>query len=918
MKGISFLDFVAKTLYQTYGERISDCCLVFPGRRASLFFQKELSRYLEHDIWMPSLMGISQLAEKITGRKKTEHLLLLTELYQLYKKLTGKDDGLHGFYSLGNIILQDFDQVDKFLLKAEELFHNVRDLKRIGQDLSFLSPEQQQLLMSFWSSFQVQPDHLLNRHFISIWEKLPQLYQQFNTVLKNKGLCYEGMIYRQMAESLEGDKDLDWDNKFYRFVFIGFNALNSCEKKLFRFLRDENCADFFWDYDAYYIEDSVQESGLFLRENLKEFPPPGGYCKDYSPLAEHREIRGVPVPSYVMQAKIVSQIIKDNNLPQDTRTAVVLGDENLLLPLLYGLGQQENKNWEMNVTMGFPLRQTSIFGLFDSLLRYYDRPGTEKDFRPVSMHPYVQELGIAWSLQKVPENTKDLYATFLRILDTIDESDTLPLSDVMLSPVIRETRKLLNKLYLAISRSSIEMDMALFCRLIRQHLSLATIPFSGEPLKGLQIMGFLETRCLDFENVIIVSAQENVMPKMFKDNSLIPRNIGKAFGLPSAEHHTAVQAYYFYRLLQRAKKVFLIWNSNPDGPARGEVSRFVRQISFELPDSPVITTPLVYDYTLPKTRQVTVPKTETVKDLLQEYLTPFPQKTLSPTALTTYILCPLKFFYKHVLSLKEPAEVTEESDSLHIGNIVHAVLENLYRPYIGKVIDKEELLHKIESGSFLGHLVSEVTQEYLQKKDRKGIHIEPGRQMLFSEVASLYAGRFIRYDAKQGPAHLLAVEKKFRCPYGKAVISGIIDRLDTRNGELFLVDYKTGSEKNSFSGVEDLFDPQLSGRNKDVFQVLCYVFLYRKAFSGSGLPLPLLFYLNAPFSRKTTGNIRYKRVSLNSRQTLADIEEEFLAYLSNLLEELFNFNIPFKQTDFVDNCIHCPFISMCQREKYND
>ncbi|MDD4920119.1 MAG: PD-(D/E)XK nuclease family protein [Bacteroidales bacterium] len=918
MNGISFLDSVAKTLYQTYGERITDCCLVFPGRRAGLFFQKELSRYLERDIWMPSHMGISQLAEKITGKKKTEHLFLLAELFKLYKGLTGKEESLQGFYSLGNIILHDFDQADKFLLNAEELFHNVRDLKRIGQDFSFLSPEQQQLLMSFWSSFQVQPDHLLNQHFISIWEKLPQLYQQFKTALKDKDLCYEGMIYRQMAESLDEEKSRVFINSFYRFVFIGFNALNSCEKKLFRFLRDNNKADFFWDYDSYYIEDSLQESGLFLRENLKDFPPPGGYRKDYSPLSAHREIRVVPVPSYVMQAKIVCQIIQDNNLPQDTRTAVVLGDENLLLPLLYGLGQQEKKNWEMNVTMGFPLRQTSLFGLFDSLLRYYDRPGTDKDFRPVSMHPYVQALGIASSIQKVPENTMELYAVLLQILDMIEESDTLPLSDVMLSPVTRETRKLLNKLHLSLSRSSTEIDKALFARLIRQHLSLATIPFSGEPLTGLQIMGFLETRCLDFENVVIVSAQENVLPKMFKDNSLIPRNVGKAFGLPSAEQHTAIQAYYFYRLLQRAKKVFLIWNCNPDGPGRGEVSRFVRQISFELPDSPVITTPLVYDYTLPKTRQVTVQKTETVKDLLQEFMDPARKKALSPTALETYIRCPLKFFYKHVLSLKEPEEITEESDSLHIGNIVHAVLENLYRPYIGKTVNKEGLLRMIEPGKSFRQLVSGVTEEYLQKRGREGIHIEPGRQVLFSEVAGLYAGRFIRYDAEQAPVHLLAVEKKFRCSYGKTVISGIIDRIDTRNGDLFLVDYKTGSEKNSFFRVEDLFDPQSSGRNGDAFQILCYVFLYRQAFTSAILPLPLLYYLNSPFSRKTTGNIRYKRASLNNRQTLAEIEEGFLSLISNLLEELFNFNIPFKQTDVVDNCLHCPFISICQREKYND
>ncbi len=918
MSPVSFLGSVAGKLYKTYGNRISDCCLVFPGRRAGLFFQKELSACLERDIWMPSLLGIKQLTESITGKKTTENLFLLTELFRLYRELTGKDESLQGFYSLGNIILHDFDQTDKYLLKAGDLFHNVRDLKRISQDFSFLSHEQQQLLKSFWSAFQVKPDHLLNQHFISVWEQLPLLYELFNKELRKKDFCYEGMIYRQMAEDLEGEKALDFFHKYYRFVFIGFNALNTCEKKLFRYLRDNKKADFFWDYDPYYIEDPLQEAGLFLRENLKEFPPPGGYDKECSPLSGHRNITVVPVTSYVMQAKIVPQLIKDNKLPADTRTAVVLGDESLLLPLLYGLGQQEDTSGEINVTMGFPLRQTALFGLFDSLLRFYDLHGTEKDFRPVSSHPYVETLGISTFLYKVPEDPAELYSIFLEILDKIDGSDTLPANDVLLLPVVREARKLLNKLHLAISRTSTEISTPVFAKLIRQHLSLATIPFSGEPLTGLQVMGFLETRCLDFENVVIVSAQENVLPKMFKDNSLIPRNIAKAFGLPSAEQHIAMQGYYFYRLLQRAKNVFLIWNNNPEGPARGEISRFVRQISCELPDSPVKTTPLVYDHTLPETKPVTIAKTGEVKEQVEEYLYPEGKKALSPTALQTYIRCPLKFYFKHVLSLKESHEIAEEADSLHIGNIVHTVLFDLYKPYIGKMLQKEELLRMIRPVANLRRRVAVVAEEYMNKKSKEGLHIDPGRQLLFSEVATLYTERFISHDAGQSPVHVFDVEKKFGCRYGKAFIAGVIDRIDTRTNHLTLIDYKTGSEKNTFSRVEDLFDSRLSGKNGDAFQILCYVFLYSRTVNTEVLPLPLLFYLNKPFSHKTNGYLRYQRTGLNDQQVLAELQKGFLAQLNLLLEELFNFNVPFRQTDFIDNCKNCTFISICQREKYND
>ncbi len=918
MSGISFLDSTAKTLYQKYGNNISRCCLVFPGRRAGLFFQEDLAKHLEREIWMPESMSIRQLTEMITGEKTTEHLFLLIELYKLYTELTAKDQGLEEFYSLGNILLHDFDQTDKYLLDTAVLFHNIKDLKRIGQDFSFLSPEQQQVLSSFWSSFHFQPDHPLNLHFMSVWEILPQLYTRFNEILRSKGFSYEGMIYRKMANMLEEGKDNDFPNRYSRFVFIGFNALNTCEKKLFRFLRNKDKADFFWDYDPYYIEDPVQEAGLFLRENLKEFPPPGDYNKDHSLLQSPRNIKVIPVTSYVMQAKIVPGIIRKYALPLDKRTAVVLADEDLLLPLLYGLGTLTKDRGDMNVTMGFPLCKTTLYSLLDSLLKYYNQTGSTRDFRPVKMHPYVQTLDLQDSLQNVPENALELYERFIYLLDHIDTSEVLSSADVMLLPVARETRKLLNKLHLSLTLLDIEIGITVFAKLIRQHLSQASVPFSGEPLSGLQVMGFLETRCLDFENLIIVSAQENQLPKAYKDNSIIPYNIRKAFGLPATDQHTAMQAYYFYRLLQRAQNVFLIWNSNPDGYARGEMSRFIRQISFELPASSVTINPLTYTHTLPEVQPVLIPKTGMVKDILKEYLDQGKEKFLSPTALETYIRCPLKFYYRYVMVLKEPGETLEEADSLHTGNIVHAVLETLYRPFLGKTLERGDILAIIHPEKKFRDIVTGVADKYLEKKKEEGLLIEKGKWILFTEVAILYAERFIRYDASRTPLKIIAVEKRFSCRYRRVGIAGIIDRMDIREGNLHLIDYKTGVAKNSFSLPTDLFDSRLSARNGDVFQILCYVFLYGLTHPGPDLPLPLLFYLNAALRGKEAGMIRYNRQKIDNQAELTNLRESFLSLLNLLLEELFNFNAPFRQTDFIDNCTFCPYSSMCQREKYND
>lgn len=916
MNGISFLDSAATTLYQKYGKNISHCCLVFPGQRASLFFQRELARHLDQEIWMPRSTGISQLTELITGEKATEHLFLLIELYKVYKKLNVKDQSLEDFYSLGNILLRDFDRADKYLLDTDALFHNVRDLKRIAQDFSFLSPEQREVLRSFWSSFQVQTDHPLNLHFMSIWETLPQLYRDFNEVLRNKKFSYEGMIYRKMVNMLEEEKENEFLNKFSRFVFIGFNALNTCEKKLFRFLRDKGKADFFWDYDPFYIEDPVQEAGLFLRENLKEFPPAQGYNKDHSPLRSPRNIRVIPVHSHVVQAKIVPAIIREYSLPYDTSTAVILADESLLLPLLYGLGTLTGEKGEINVTMGFPLRQTSLYSLIDSLLQYYTHNGNEKDFRAIKMHPYVHTLDLEGHLKNMPGNLMELHQRFLYLLDSIDNSEELSSADMMLVPIARQTRKLLNKLQLSLS--DIDVGIHVFARLIRQHLSQASVPFSGEPLAGLQVMGFLETRCLDFENLIIVSAQENLLPKAYSDDSIIPYNIRKAFGLPFAEQHTAIQAYYFYRLLQRAENVFLIWNSNPEGTSKGEMSRFIRQISSELPASSITISPLTYTYALPEVQPVIVQKTGIVQDILKEYLNPDKEKYLSPSALETYITCPLKFYFKYVISLKEPNETLEEADPLHIGNIVHNVLETLYRPVLGKALKREDILEMIRPRARFRELVNKTAEKYLENKNKEGIAIEKGKWIIFPEVATLYAERFIQYDASQAPLTVTDVEKRFSCRYGQVGIAGIIDRMDIRNGNLHIVDYKTGIAKNSFSDVAKLFDPKESAKNRDAFQILCYVFLYGSPDLETNLPIPLLFYLYTALRGKEAGMISYDKQKIDNQEILKDLRESFLSHLNLLLEELFNFNVSFKQTNLIDNCKMCPYTSICQREKYND
>ncbi len=914
-----FLRRTARVLYNTCGENLSRVCLVFPGRRAGLFFNRELSGMLTRDIWMPHSCSIGQLVERVTGSKASDDLSLLASLYSVYTKITSKDVSFSDFYALGTILLRDFDLIDKYLADPVQLYNNIRDLKHIEQDYSFLSTEQIECIRSFWKAFEVNPDHNLNKQFVSLWEKLPVIYRTFNKELLDKDQAYEGALYRRMAEKLKQEGPLPLFEGYPLYAFIGFNALNACEKVMFNALKEAGKAVFFWDYDAYYIENQIQEAGLFMRENIRNFPPAEPYDKTFSPLNEPSTIEVLPVPSYVMQAKIVPQVLKRHNLPKDIRSAIVLADEELLVPLLYSLAPApDSASGTLNVTMGFPLKRTSAFTLIDILVRYGCSGKGYTDARPLRMHPYIQTLNIEKELSVKPASIKELHELLTFLLDKLDDSEDLRRTDKMLVPIVRETRKQLNRIYLSVGQAGMDMSLKLYAQLLLTHLATVSIPFSGEPLEGLQIMGFLETRCLDFENLVILSAQENVLPGDQRDHSLIPYNIKKAFGLPSPEQHMAMHAYYFYRLIQRARHITFIYNNKTEGSSKGEVSRFVRQIACELSSAEFIRSGLTYSLSLPAIQPVSVPKTGSVMEKLLQFTSQENRKSISPSALQTYIKCTLRFYYEYVARLRSPDETTEEMDSLHFGNIVHSVLEQIYKPYLNKMLDKAQLMSILGNKAALKNLIDRTAEDYLDKTFGEDSAMLKGRWSLLSEVATLYVENFIRFDANQAPFMVKNVEMRFTAGFSNVTIGGIIDRLDLRNGNLYLIDYKTGAEKNVFTSVEELFSGKPALKNDNVFQVLCYSFLYAGRNPGTGTPVPLLYYLRTLSTAGNNGFLSYGRSILNEPAMVEALKNDFYDRLKVLLEELFNFSIPFVQTEYSDHCKYCSFISICQRDKKDE
>lgn len=935
----SFLGQVADALYKRFESNLSQCCLVFPGRRAGLFFMHELAQRVNAPIWQPNALGMSQVVEILSGAQASDTLSLLAELYNTYVAVVKTDTTFDAFYDLGNLLLRDFDTIDKYLVDPHQLFRNIKELKDIEQDYSFLSETQINCIRSFWESFHERPDHHLNAGFISLWEHLPNVYDRFNQSLRAKGMAYEGMLYRQMAQLLtdpasRGDAFAPF-SAYSHLVFIGFNALNQCEKKLFSTLKNAGKALFYWDYDPYYTapSQSVQEAGLFMRDNLLHFPPPEGARPTHSAFETDKEMEILSVPSYVLQAKTVPQILARRHFPADTSTALVLADEALLLPLLYAIAPaDESPTLSINVTMGYPLQQTTLFNLVETLLHLYRTPSAEgwyyKDVLPLLLHPYLRlvdgagcaALQKTWirnnqiritahdalsvpllaQLLEVPQTYLDIQKSLLALFEALEQSPDVLHSDKLLTPVLRESTKQLNKLVLSVQLIPSPIPIGLFIRLFLTHLTQVRIPFSGEPLEGLQVMGILETRCLDFDNVVLLSAQEGYLPSTSQDDSLIPYQLKKAFGLPAPEQQIAMQAYYFYRLMQHAKKVTFVYNSQTEGVAHGEISRFVRQLAFEF--HPIPLSKLSYQLALPAITPLVVPKTGEVMQQLLQLKNPNTPKPLSPSALKVYLTCSLRFYFQYVACINPPKEISDELDASQFGNTVHKVLEQLYRPYEKQVLTKEKLLGMIQDKTRL----RQVIEEALLSKT--------GRWLLVADVVAIYVESFIKQDALRAPYTLEGIEYPFTCTYDGVPFKGIIDRIDSRGADLYISDYKTGKEKNNFNSIEGLFSQDPKEMNHNVLQVLFYAFLYPTHHPNAPIPIPRLFFLKHLASEEDNGMIYMGKEAFTD---IAPYKETFLQQVSDLITNLFNPDLPFMQAGLPEDCAYCPYSAICQRNTPN-
>lgn len=908
----SFLHLVAEDLTRKLGSDFSRTVIVFPNKRAGLFMNEYLLQLSGGEpVWAPRYMTINELFRSFAPELAVNDTIDTTlRIVSLFRRLTGRDVTVDWFYGWAERILADFDDVDKSMADARQLFQNVNDWKAFD-NTSFLSEEQVKELQQFFAEFDPERKSELRENYRQLWDVLYDMYTTLNADLASRGLAYEGALFRKVVERLlQGEVALHSDVDQY--VVVGFNVIDEVEKRLFKHLQHEGKARFYWDYDVYYTADNEvarhNEAGIFMRQNLKDFPSelPAEF---YDNLSSPKQLQMISASTEAIQAQFVAPWLKEYRTSDPKRTAVVLCNEILLQPVLHALPDDTDV---LNVTKGFPLSHTEVATFVEQLMGEWER---NKVARPIidllsELSEKVNLLGIEYVGREEYSQNKfedvlqgEAYFQMYAILNRF--------AHIMASYAIDEIRT---------------MTLVTLRRLVRSVVRQTSIPFHGEPVEGLQVMGVLETRCLDFDRILMLSVNDGVLPKRANDNSFIPYLLRKAFRLTTPERRTAVYAYYFYRLLQRAECVTMTYNTSTDGMSTGEMSRFMTQLLVEWPQN-------VEHYSL-NSRQhsevgcaVAVDKPVDLIARMTKEGSRFP--SISPSALNNYLHCQLKFYYKHVLHIKEPEQVGDQMQANTFGDIFHRAAEIIYKEILdrGGDVEPDYLRTLSKDDRALRNYVEQAFKD-------KGVEYK----VLEARVLALYLAVLLRRDAENGRFTIVGTEREAGCFFdaereGEKVtfrIGGFIDRVDfVRNGEgvptLRVLDYKTGSAKADTKGnvtaatakdVAQLFDGKAD--KGYMLQTFLYDKMLRNEARRDDSIAAYMAYPITPvllFIRRAS-NPKYDPRLMIGNQYVDDLGKfsvEFDTHLRNLLNEIIDPSLRFEPTDDPKNCQNCRYKSICHK-----
>lgn len=955
----TFLSYIAKDLLSKYGNNLSDIAIVFPNKRASLFLNQELAKNANKPIWSPIYITISELFRQQSELIVADPIKSLCDLFKSYTTITGRIETLDEFYGWGQLLLADFDDIDKNMADAKMVFNNVRDIHELDT-IDYLTDEQKELLRRFFINFVDEPTKLKER-FISLWSKLYDIYTDFKQRLRSQGLAYEGMLYREVIET----NNLPTHHK--QFIFIGFNVLQSVEQELFDRLKKEGRAFFYWDYDRYFLN-GANEAGVYINKWLEKFPNEviDKHADLYNAFQLPKEIRYMSAPTENLQARYVTEWLKEGERYKDgKRTAIVMCNENLLQTVIHSVSKDMG---EVNVTTGFPLQQTPISSMITQLLKLQTEGYSLKEnaFRlhyvnRVLRHPYGKYLidGADDLLLKL--NTEKQYyvnigenATFIHI-----EHDRQHLADLVAwlaeatkiiakngvaskDPLFQESAfrmfTLLNRLLELLNSGDLEADFNVFKRLLGQLISSTSIPFHGEPAKGIQIMGVLETRNLDFDHVLLLSCNEGNMPKGVDDTSFIPHFIRKAYGLTTIDNKVAIYSYYFHSLLQRAKDVTLLYNNSTQGSKVGEMSRFMLQLMVESPHTIERKALQAGQEPMP-TEAKPIEKDEVVRQKLNEL------SYFSPTAINNFLRCPVKFYYNYIVGLSEANDNDEdEIDNRMFGNIFHLAAELMYKQlFPDTAITKDEIDHVLKTGksaqsvtspyhaSTLDSVITEAfARELFMQKEGTIKHPKlNGLQLINREAIKRYLKQLLRVDKLVAPLRIIAhefdvykqIDINVENQKKTITIGGRVDRLDEINlshaPQLRVVDYKTGNHvAKELNTIGEIFDSKniIDKKSDYTLQALLYSILETtndEEHNPHHNPVsPALLFIQHAYAEDYSPMLSLDGQRITDANYYA---QDFFDQLTEIMESLFDKSIPFTHTNNVKMCEYCPYKQLCGR-----
>ncbi len=923
----TFLAKTAQHLIQTYGNSLSDCCVVLPNKRAGLFLKQELSKLIDKPIWLPPIMGAEELIEKLSNTQVIDNLTQLFELYEVYQQVTSNPETFEEFSKWGQILLHDFNEIDRYLIPTESFFTTMNNVRAI----------------EVWNLGDGELT-TIQQDYLAFWKQMGTLYHAFHEHLLKNNNAYQGKAFRIVAEQLRYNPTtfIEKEIKWKQLIFVGFNALTLAEETIITKLKEHGKAEILWDADEYYLNNEIQESGLFLRAfKQKSIFTPFHWVSDKF-KTEKKQINVIGIPQNIGQAKYLSTIFKQlNSQNQYKDTAVVLAEESILVPVLESIPTEISS---INVTMGYPIKNaplSNFFEIYFNMLLNANRFGKGKQLtyhykdiskllqlpisqlifgeqciREVLQHivkhnwVFINKEKLAYINDKLPfklHETFDINSALDQSLAFIEagktyftKNESSAISSKMEVEYLFHFSKLFNQLKLLNTSYPVMDGIKTFVTIYRQLLSNLSIELYGEPLQGLQVMGMLETRNIDFKNVVMLSINEGILPAGKTFNSFIPFDVKREFNLPTHIEKDAVYAYHFYRLVQNAENIYILYNTETNEFGSGEKSRFVTQLENELTLFPnidinhkIVTYPTLTDKPIVNK----IIKSEKVISKINEFF----QTGVSPSALNAYMNCPLDFYNKYVLRINEVDEVEETVESSTFGTVIHDVLEELYKPFA-----ENNLLVTSQDIKKMKGEVEDLTKAAFVRQQFSERELQSGKNLITLKMALNYVDNFLTQEIKllentKTELHIKLLEKQLGVDVSvngnKVFLKGKADRIDVCNNQLRIVDYKTGSVDEKDLKIESVAEVL---EKPKAFQVLFYAYLYAKEHQ---LVHEVLTSGIVSLKKPSNG---FMPLLINKNETITPtILAEFETLLLQLLTEIANPELVFEHDDEASYCLYC-------------